>query len=199
MTDVATIWDPNAFAGDWSLSNGDLVTDNGLQTAVEISLLTDRQANADDVIPDGSTDRRGWWGDLPLPGEPTNADGSSTDPIGSRLWLLSRAKATPATALLAQDYCQEALQWLVDQGIAQQVLVETVWISDDKLGVTVDITRQLAGGAPVNHVFDLTWSATVAQVSGPATVSRPLLPPPTAGSGTTTSSTGVFGESTWGA
>src|SRR5260363_352074 len=69
-----------------------------LQIAVMISLFTGRQARPDDVIPDGSTDARGWWG------KPN---------IGSRLWLLERAKATEATRQQARDYMTEALQWLI--------------------------------------------------------------------------------------
>jgi phage gp46-like protein len=44
---------------DVRLDGGDLSTDDGLETAVLLSLITDRRAEADDVLPDGGTDRRG--------------------------------------------------------------------------------------------------------------------------------------------
>lgn len=43
--------------------------------------------------------------------------------FGSRLHLLLRAKNTPHTAALAEDYCKEALQWLIDTGRATKISV----------------------------------------------------------------------------
>nr|GAT43694.1 predicted protein [Mycena chlorophos] len=98
--------------GDWQLSGADLLSGNDLTTAVLISLFTDRLAEASDTIPDGTTNRRGWWGDL-----------DQDYPIGSRLWLLARSKLTQAVANKAQDYCIEALQWMIDDGVAASVTV----------------------------------------------------------------------------
>lgn len=47
---------------EWREGNGDLVNGDDLQTAMIISLFTDRVARDDDDI-DGE-DRRGWWGDM---------------------------------------------------------------------------------------------------------------------------------------
>jgi phage gp46-like protein len=82
---------------------------------VLVSLLTDRLANADDEIPDGTGDRPGWWADMVLP--LANA-APAGDLIGSRLWLLSRRKVTEPTRIDAIRYCIEALQWLLGDGIA---------------------------------------------------------------------------------
>ncbi len=43
--------------------------------------------------------------------------------FGSRLYLLARAKNTPQTAALAEEYCREALAWLVETGRAAAVEV----------------------------------------------------------------------------
>ncbi len=43
--------------------------------------------------------------------------------FGSRLYLLRRAKLTLATIRMAEDYCKEALQWLLDSGKASAVAV----------------------------------------------------------------------------
>jgi phage gp46-like protein len=40
--------------------------------------------------------------------------------FGSKLHLLKREKNTDRTARLAEDYCREALQWLLDQGKTTQ-------------------------------------------------------------------------------
>lgn len=101
-TDIRTVWDIQNARGDWQLSGADLLAGDDLATAVLISFFTDRLANEDDVIPDGTADRRGWWGDA-----------GQDIPIGSRLWLLERAKLTPDTARQAEDYGREALQWMI--------------------------------------------------------------------------------------
>lgn len=41
--------------------------------------------------------------------------------FGSRLHLLQRYKNTDSTARLAEDYCKEALQWMLDAGKAKKV------------------------------------------------------------------------------
>jgi phage gp46-like protein len=45
--------------------------------------------------------------------------------FGSRLHLLHRAKNTERTAILAKEYCKEALQWLLDTGRATAIDVYT--------------------------------------------------------------------------
>lgn len=62
MSDITVIWDVDNSRGDWEFVAPALVTGNDLQSAVLISLFTDRIANRDDPIPDGTDDPRGWWG-----------------------------------------------------------------------------------------------------------------------------------------
>ena len=95
--DIAVTWDTQALRGDWKIAAGAFVLDAGLQTAVLVSLFTDRVASPDFVPPAGSPqDRRGWWGDT-----------YRRRPIGSRLWQLYRAKKSGSTALPNQvkDFC----------------------------------------------------------------------------------------------
>ena len=128
-TDIAILWDAERSQGDWQLTEGgDFITAQALETAVMISLFTDARAAPDDVLPQGETDRRGWWG---------NALGE--DPIGSRLWLLRRARRRPETLNLARDYIREALAWLIEDGIARKVEVTTSWISPTRMGATITI------------------------------------------------------------
>ena len=86
-----------------------------LVRAVVISLFTWRRANADDNLPDPHGFRMGWWGDSYPP--------AVNDRIGSRLWLLARAKLTANTVQQAQDYAKEALHWLIDDGVAARIEV----------------------------------------------------------------------------
>jgi phage gp46-like protein len=62
-------------------------------------------------------------------------------PIGSRLWLLRRAKQTDATAKRARDFIVEALQWLLDDGLATAIDVSTEWVRRGMLGAHVVIHR----------------------------------------------------------
>lgn len=111
-TDIATIWNVQAVQGDWQMSGHDLLSGDDLGTAALISLFTDRVALPDDVIPDGTDDRRGWWGDM-----------GQDYPIGSRLWLLERSKLTPDIAPDAEDYAMEALQWMIDDEVVARIQV----------------------------------------------------------------------------
>jgi phage gp46-like protein len=116
---------------DIDVACGDLITGNELSTSLLISLFTDRRANDDDKLPDG-TDPRGWWADA--------MDGYKW---GSRLWLLERARNLKETLRLAEDYANEALQWLVKDGVAKKVAVTAYAIGDCKntLGLHVEIFK----------------------------------------------------------
>lgn len=126
MPDISLIWDVDNSRGDWQLVGPVLVTGNDLASAALISLFTDRIANPDDVIPDGTDDPRGWWGDL-----------GEDRPIGSRLWLLSRAKQTQETLNNAVDYAKEALEWFIDDGVAARIDVFAQWVRTSFLGLQV--------------------------------------------------------------
>jgi len=134
MSDITTIW--NQTHADWKLVGADLASGGDLVTAVLISLFTDRAALPDDVIPDGTTDPRGWWGDDP-----------AGVPLGSRLWLIFRSKLTQDTAGSAQNYAEEALQWMVDDSVVAgfDVFVESQVPSTLAMRVTLfknDGTKQ---------------------------------------------------------
>lgn len=114
MIDVSLSFNQDRFDFDLTLqgegTSRDLQGDDGLLTAVIISLFTDRRANADDPLPDERvgvpSDRRGWWGDHILEDE-------ARDPMGSRLWLLTREKDQASVVARAQQYADESLAWLI--------------------------------------------------------------------------------------
>ena len=139
MYDLAlTITDHGDF--DLSLESQDLLGDDGLMTAVTISLFSDRLARADDPLPESMpgevSDRRGWWGDL------TRPDGRA-NPIGSRLWLLNREKELQEVVTRAAEYANEALAWLNPLGGGY-----TVSAADEKPGrLRLDIEVRAPGPA----------------------------------------------------
>lgn len=157
--DIALVPDFADLSFDLAMAGPDLQTDAGLKTAVIVSLFTDRLAEPDDVIPDGTDNRRGWWGDL-FPADPKPP--VKPDLIGSRLWLLSREKQTEVTRQRAIGYCREALQWLVDDGVALGIAVTAEWRGLGQLGLGIQISRRNQRGQPVNHQFDLVWQQTLA-------------------------------------
>lgn len=132
-----------------SLTLGDITTDSGLRTNVIYSLYTDRRANPDDELPDNSDNRRGSWQDqyLDTPG----------DLEGSRLWLLHRSKKTSTVLRRAKEYAEEALQWLIDDGVAKQISVTTTWGDEGWLVLTVLI--DLPSGTPFKDVFNYPLEA----------------------------------------
>lgn len=125
-----------------------LAEDDGLETAVILSLFTDRRAEADDPLPAGD-DRRGWWADA-FPAVPG-------DLVGSRLWLLHREKQIPQTLTRARDYAEEALAWLVADGIAARVDVSAEVVRTGVLGLSVEIQR--TAGPNARYRFESFWGA----------------------------------------
>jgi phage gp46-like protein len=149
MTDLALNWDPGNQRADMAVAGGDLAVDEGLRTAVIISLLTDRRAPSDAVPPDGSGDRRGWWGDLPFDAPDAPPAG---DQIGSLLWLLSREKQIPETARRAEGYAREALQWMIDDGVASAVDALATFPRLGWMQLLVTIWR-----GDASETFDVMW------------------------------------------
>jgi phage gp46-like protein len=153
MADIATILDSTGAAGDWRVTGGDLAGDATMATAVLLSLLTDRRAGADDVLPDPrDKDRRGWWGDLALEGE-------AAESLGSRLWLLSRAPANDDTRRRAELYIRESLGWMVRDRVATGLAIATEWQGSPATRLAV---RLLIQGPAGDRRFDLLWLRTEA-------------------------------------
>lgn len=148
MTDLALIWDLGSYAADLALDGASLATEEGLRTAIIVSLFSDRRARDDDPLPQEGADRRGWWGDV--------AAAIEGDKIGSRLWLLRREKLLPRTLERAREYAAEALQWLIDDGVASAVEVTTEAQAGDVLAIGVVVVRP---EGPTRQKFDFVWEA----------------------------------------
>jgi phage gp46-like protein len=154
ISDLILVWDSILLEGDLLFQSNDLVSDHGLKTAALISLFTDRRARDDDELPDStSTDKRGWWGDLVSP----EVEG---DEIGSRLWLLSREKTTPETLTRAEQYAKEALQWMIEDGVAASIKVKAERVSSynaTRLDLSV-VIRKVDGSVEAMK-FDTQWQS----------------------------------------
>lgn len=117
---------------DLKLGDGDLEGDAGLETAVTISLFSDRRVK-DEELPAPQTDKKGWWGDMfPV---------VEQDKIGSRLWLLNREKRLPETLRKAEDYSKEALNWLIEDGVASSINVTATYDDLKRLQLAILISK----------------------------------------------------------
>lgn len=117
---------------DLGIFKNDFKTDDGLETAVIISLFTDARCSLEE-LPAEEKSKRGWWGDA-IP----EVDGEIT---GSKLWLLRREKQTDETRKRAKDTCEEALAWMIEDKLAEQIIVETEWVEAGFLGIKITIQR----------------------------------------------------------
>lgn len=107
----------------------------GLKTAIINSLFLDRRAEPDDPVPAHVTDLRGW------PGDGVFVDG---DHIGSKLWMLrfiGKQTNDPTDKLLsyAKLWTEQALKWMVDDGICDYVKVTTWYPKAERLRIHVEL------------------------------------------------------------
>ena len=153
MADIATTWNAAAQRGDWSIANGDLTTESGLATAIYISLGTWHRADSSDAAP--SEDPGGWWGDIP-------ADGGPADEWGCKFWLRRRAKLGRDIANTLIADARQALQWLIDDGVAASLDI-TAFQQSPPLGtVLLNITvNRAAGGVQAFPQFAAAWEVTM--------------------------------------
>lgn len=122
-----------------------------LQTAIILSLFTDRRAGRDDVLPRGVADRRGWVGESFV---------GNGRPWGSHLWLLTHGKATDDKPAKARFACEEALSWMLDDGVASRIVVEASWVpgtNSERLAVRPQIWQ----GQDSAPVYDVLWGTSV--------------------------------------
>jgi phage gp46-like protein len=140
---IALEWNDKFQTADLVGTATGLATDNSLRTAILISLFTDARARTDDKLPSGESERRGWVGDT------LSEDG---DRIGSRLWLLRRAKQTEETRRRAIDYTREALEWIVKRGVGRAVEVSAEWIATGRLGIAIAVVLPDARTETYTHI-----------------------------------------------
>lgn len=154
--DLALLYNPTSQSFDLALVGADLARDDTLATAVLTSLLCDRLAQAHEV--GAGADRRGWWAD---------AFDTSTSAylFGSRLWLLEREKQTSATMQRCKAYVQEALQWIIDDGLATSI---TVAVFAPRMGWLVAQVEMAVAGQVRRYRFEWDDAAQVWRLAGEA-------------------------------
>lgn len=119
--------------GDLVRTTGNLQTDEGLETAVTISLFTDARATAEDNI-DAGSDPRGWWGAAFVFDDPAQQ-------LGSRLWRAKALKANADGLETLRTYAEECLAWLVEDGVAASVAASASFLKPGVALLEVQVVR----------------------------------------------------------
>ncbi len=145
MTDIAINYNNESQYGDLALSFDDLVRDEGLESAVLISLFTDARAEPEEV-PDSSNDLSGSF--------LTSIDGTV---YGSKIWTLRRSKADNNTVQKMTDYARSALAWMVEDGVAGSIEAQAILVDKERIDLSVKIYKN--GEAIFNRRFEDLWSA----------------------------------------
>lgn len=159
MTDarLKTYFSLEGVTMDWLLTDAGLLDEREeLATAARVALGTDKMADPRDILPDpDSTDRRGWWGDL----DAEEIWGGW--PIGTKNWLLTRAKITGeesfegSTIDRAQQYTQEALRPFIERRMATQM--EVIATRTELQRIEVDAKIYRGPNDEIDLLYQLLW------------------------------------------
>lgn len=137
--DVALLYDPQTRCCDLMIGDdGDLVIDETPITPVLLSVGLDRRAASDDPLPEGRTQFLVQSGIDARRGSAADALDPNGERIGSRLWLLDRAKATETTRLLFLSWLAECVEWAKrETGVLTEI--DAQWLTKETLGWRVQI------------------------------------------------------------
>jgi phage gp46-like protein len=117
---------------------------NTLTSAVLMSIFSWRRGAKEEV--DDELLRYGWW-----------ADASNSRKLGSKLWLLRRVSITPAIMQRAKEYIEEALQWMIDDGICKTITATVQRTSKMPDAIQVRIVIYKNDGTQQIETFDQLW------------------------------------------
>lgn len=116
---------------DLQIENRDLATDDGLQSAVLISLFTDRRRP--ETRESDSRDPRGYWAGRLDPDDP--------EQWGSHLWLLEGEPINNTLLQRAEQYCAAALEWMKTDGVAREISVSVTQVAIEDIRIDISIFR----------------------------------------------------------
>lgn len=146
-TDAVLTIDPATQLYDINIdAQGDIETADFFDTSILYSIFGERRANNDEVL--DARYRRGWIGN----------EGKDFE-NGSKLWLFEQSRITATNLARIADEVKKSLQWLVDDGFAVSLIVESVTVDTkrNKLVLALDIRR--SADKVDRQLFDL-WENT---------------------------------------
>lgn len=113
---------------DFVVKDGQIDFVDGLQSSIDVSLFTDSRAPSS--IVQHTDKRRGWVGDITK-----SLEGKFT---GSNLWTLDQARLTSGTISQAEIYAKDALAWMVEDQVAQEVNVSVTRVKR-QINIAIEI------------------------------------------------------------
>lgn len=151
--DIRLLFDVNKQYADFMIADRDVDRDAGIETAVMLTLLTDKRAEAGDPLPDGSGYKGGWWGDS-LPVVPDYE-------MGTKLWLLQRSKTLSEIPAIAKEYLNDGFKWMIEDGIVKSVEVAVERRRDLKDTLYFALTFVKPEGTTIFYKFYYNWEAQI--------------------------------------
>ncbi len=128
---------------DLEVVDGEITSVEGLQTSLDVSLLTDKRASSPAVS--DPLKARGWI-----------IDTINGDEIGSHFWLLTQARLDTTTINQGEAFGAQALQHFIDDGFATEVKVEGT-LSPQGASFAITITTPF--GESIRKIVNL-WELT---------------------------------------
>lgn len=143
FTDISVLEDADGiFDIGLDENNRDAALTAGLESAILVSLFSDQRAPPD-LVPDPMR-RRGWICDLVAT--------VPNDKIGSLLWIYQQSRLTSETASNVASDARNALQWMIDDGLCDNVAVSITRV-DATRTLFLLATLTLVSGGVSNHAF----------------------------------------------
>ena len=127
--------------------NGDFRTVENLNTAIDLSILTDARADESEVI--NPLRRRGWFGNVL-----SEVEGHEQ---GCKIWLVEQAKFTPDILSIIEDYAKQGLDWIERDEIGKIKSVVCEKVSETRARLSIQLEAQ---GEVYSRYYDL-WSNTI--------------------------------------
>jgi phage gp46-like protein len=142
---------------DLEFDGQDLVLANDMETAIIISLFTWARRASEDLDPTPGGDQMGWWADETL--EP------SGDFLGGKIWLSQRSKITPDLVLQLDQWGSDALDWMIQDGLADSVDLTVERSATESDRVDIQVQAKKGGQIPANYRYELNWEAQTSRRS----------------------------------
>lgn len=144
--DIKLLQNPNDFLFNVLFEKDEFLSDKGMETMVTISLFSDARITELE-LPAGETYRGGWWGEAAVALEP--------EAFGSKLWLLDREKQLPELLVRVEEWVLRALDWMIEEGIAQSISAEATYPRDEFMRIDIEIVRPEQERLSFN--YDFLW------------------------------------------
>jgi len=135
--------------GEVILGDRDVLRDPGFETAVLITLGTDKYADDDDPLPDDGGYRGGWFGDS-IPPVPDYK-------MGTKLWLLRRSKTEREIPARAKEYLLDGFKWMIDDGIIEKIEVNVERRRDLNTTLAFTLSFIKPEGNTIFYKFYYNW------------------------------------------